>query len=136
MSTTSFSTILVLAQETARILPLDAVLAAEDSRFYSHHGIDGRGVLRATWANLRKRRVVQGGSTITQQTVKNIFLGPERTWWRKIREAVMSLMLDSRYSKQRILEVYLNEVYLGQRGPVAVCGVKAAARFSASAATA
>ncbi len=107
----------------------DAVLAAEDARFFSHHGFDLRGILRATWANLRTRKIVQGGSTITQQTVKNIFLGPERTWWRKAREGLMSVILDARYSKERILEVYLNEVYLGQRGPVAVCGVQAAARF-------
>jgi penicillin-binding protein 1B len=120
---------LPVALDTLPLHLTQAVLAAEDSRFFSHPGIDWRGVLRATWANLRSREIVQGGSTITQQTVKNIFLGHERTWWRKAREGLMSLMLDSRYSKRRILEVYLNEVYLGQRGPVAVCGVKAAARF-------
>jgi len=108
---------------------IDAVLAAEDSRFFSHHGVDPRGIMRAAWANLRSGRIVQGGSTITQQTVKNLFLGQERTWWRKSREALTSLMLDARYSKGRILEVYLNEVYLGQRGAVAICGAQAAARF-------
>ena len=124
-------------QEERRLLPLAeipapmvrAVLAAEDARFYSHGGVDPRGILRAAWANLRQRRVVQGGSTITQQTVKNLFLGQQRTWWRKIRETPMALILDARYSKDRILEVYLNEVYLGQRGAVAICGVGAAARF-------
>ena len=107
----------------------DAVLAAEDARFFEHSGIDPLAVLRASFANLRSGRIVQGGSTITQQTVKNLYLGQERTWWRKIREGLMSVILDLRFSKERILEVYLNEVYLGQRGSVAICGVKAAARF-------
>jgi penicillin-binding protein 1B len=106
-----------------------AVLSAEDSRFYGHHGLDLKGILRAAWANATHGRIVQGGSTITQQTVKNLYLGQQRTWWRKIREMGMSLILDARYDKDEILEVYLNEVYLGQRGPVAVCGVEAAARF-------
>jgi penicillin-binding protein 1B len=106
-----------------------AVLAAEDSRFFAHRGLDLRGIARAAAANVSQGRIVQGGSTITQQTVKNLFLGGERTWARKLREAVLSLMLDARYSKQRILEVYLNEVYLGQRGAVAICGLGAAARF-------
>jgi len=106
-----------------------AVLAAEDARFYTHPGLDVRGIARAAAANLRSGRIVQGGSTITQQTVKNLFLDQRRTWWRKIRETLMALVLDSRYSKPRILEVYLNEVYLGQRGAVAICGVEAAARF-------
>ncbi len=108
---------------------IDAVLAAEDARFYAHHGIDLRGMLRAAWVNVGEGRIVQGGSTITQQTVKNLFLEPSRTWWRKGREAVLAVLLDARYPKDRILEVYLNEVYLGQRGSVAICGVQAAARF-------
>jgi len=107
----------------------NAVLSAEDARFYDHHGLDVRGILRAALTNIRHLRIVQGGSTVTQQTVKNLFLGQERTWWRKAREGVMAVLLDARYAKDRILEVYLNEVYLGQRGPVAVCGVAAAARF-------
>ncbi len=106
-----------------------AVLAAEDARFFGHHGLDLRGLLRAAWVNVGEGRIVQGGSTITQQTVKNLFLDPSRTWWRKAREAVMATLLEARYSKKRILEVYLNEVYLGQSGPVAICGVDAAARF-------
>lgn len=124
-------------QEEREVVPLVeiprgmvlAVLAAEDSRFFSHHGVDPRAVARAALANLRHRRVVQGGSTITQQTVKNLYLGQERTWWRKIREVLMSSILDGLYTKERILEVYLNEVYLGQRGPVAICGIQAASRF-------
>ena len=105
-----------------------AVLAAEDSNFFAHDGLDLRGIVRAAWVNVREGGIVQGGSTITQQTVKNLFLGQERTWWRKGREAAMALILDARYPKHRILEVYLNEVYLGQRGPVAICGVEAASR--------
>ena len=124
-------------QEDRRPIRLDrvpkmfiaAVLAAEDARFYTHHGVDLRGMLRAAWVNLGERRIVQGGSTLTQQTVKNLFLDPSRTWWRKIREAVLAVLLDARYPKDRILEVYLNEVYLGQNGPVAICGVDAAARY-------
>ena len=123
-------------QEERQILPLkevpktfvQAVLAAEDARFFSHAGVDLLAIIRASLANVRSGRIVQGASTITQQTVKNLYLGQERTWWRKIREAVMSVMLDARYSKDRILEVYLNEVYLGQRGAVAICGVEAASR--------
>ncbi|HKQ62130.1 MAG TPA: PBP1A family penicillin-binding protein [Candidatus Polarisedimenticolaceae bacterium] len=108
---------------------VQAVLAAEDARFFEHAGVSLRSILRAAAANLQEGRVVQGGSTITQQTVKNLFLGQQRTWWRKIREAPMSLVLDARYSKERILEVYLNDAYLGQRGAVSICGVGAAARF-------
>jgi penicillin-binding protein 1B len=108
---------------------IHAVLAAEDARFYSHHGVDFRAVVRAAFTNLRSARIVQGGSTITQQTVKNLYLGQERTWWRKAREVVMAAILDWRYPKDRILEVYLNEVYMGQNGPVSVCGVRAGSRF-------
>lgn len=106
-----------------------AVLAAEDARFFEHRGVDVRAVFRAAWRNVRSGKIVQGGSTISQQTVKNLYLGHERTWWRKIRELPMALVLDLKYDKTRILEVYLNEVYLGQRGPVAVCGVQAASRL-------
>src|SRR5262245_32926372 len=123
-------------QEERQILPLGevpkefvhAVLAAEDARFFQHAGIDPLAVVRAALTNVRRGKIVQGASTITQQTVKNLYFGQERTWWRKIREGVMSVMLDFRYSKDRILEVYLNEVYLGQRGTVAICGVEAASR--------
>ncbi len=108
---------------------VQAVLAAEDVRFFDHHGVDPFAVFRAAAANLRRGRIVQGGSTITQQEAKNLFTGQERTWWRKLREAVTAFILDARYPKGRILEVYLNDVYLGQRGPVAVCGVQAGSRF-------
>jgi penicillin-binding protein 1B len=118
----------VRLEEVPRRL-VQAVLAAEDSRYYSHPGVDPLAILRAAFADVRSARIVQGGSTITQQTVKNLYLGQERTWWRKLREALLAVVLDARYSKDRILEVYLNEAYLGQRGPVAVCGVASAARF-------
>lgn len=108
---------------------IDAVLAAEDARYFRHHGLDLRGIARAGWTNVRRGGIVQGGSTITQQTVKNLFLDQSRTWWRKLREVPLALVLDARYSKQRVLEVYLNEVYLGQRGAVSICGIEAAARF-------
>ena len=131
------ATIYGARQEERRVVTLDevppvfiqAVLSAEDGRYFSHHGFDLRGILRAAFRNARAGRIVQGGSTITQQTVKNLYLGQQRTWWRKLREVAMALILDARYTKERILEVYLNEVYLGQRGPVAICGVQAAARF-------
>ena len=124
-------------QEERMIVPLDdvpktlinAILAAEDARFYRHAGIDPLAVIRAAFSNVKSGRIVQGGSTITQQTVKNLYFGQERTWWRKVREALMSVILDARYPKNRILEVYLNEMYLGQRGSVAICGVQAAARY-------
>ena len=107
---------------------LNAVLAAEDHRFFEHGGLDLRGMLRAAWTNVRAGRVMQGGSTITQQLIKNRLLNPRRTYVRKLREAWLAMLLEWRYSKQQILESYLNEVYLGQRGGLAVRGVGAAAR--------
>jgi penicillin-binding protein 1B len=105
-----------------------AVLAAEDHRFFEHGALDVRGLARAGWANLRAGRVTQGGSTVTQQLVKNRLLTPRRTLTRKVREAWLAGLVEWRYSKAQILEAYLNEVYLGQRGPLAVRGVGAAAR--------
>ena len=105
-----------------------AVLAVEDQRFERHHGIDWRRVAGAFWANLRARGIRQGGSTLTQQLVKNFFLTPERTLGRKAQEAVMALLVESRYDKEAILEAYLNEIYLGQRGPTSIHGVGEAAR--------
>jgi penicillin-binding protein 1B len=107
---------------------LNAVLAAEDHRFFEHRGLDLRGMLRAAWTNVRAGRVMQGGSTITQQLIKNRLLNARRTYVRKLREAWLAMLLEWRYSKQQILESYLNEVYLGQRGGLAVRGVGAAAR--------
>jgi len=107
---------------------IDAVLAAEDRRFFQHPGIDVLAVLRASVANVRSAEVVQGGSTITQQLARTLFLDTERTWGRKLRETAIALVLEWRYPKGRILESYLNSVYLGHDGDVAVHGVGAAAR--------
>jgi penicillin-binding protein 1B len=119
---------LVRVEELPRHL-IAAVLAVEDQRFEKHHGIDWRRVLGAFWANLRSGSIRQGGSTLTQQLVKNFFLTPERTFRRKAQEAVMALLVEARYSKREILETYLNEIYLGQRGATSVHGVGEAARF-------
>ncbi len=105
-----------------------AILATEDERFYEHGGLDPRGMLRALWTNVRRGRVVEGGSTITQQLVKSRLLTPERTYSRKLNEALLSTALEWRYSKDQILEAYLNEIYLGQSGGSAVRGIGAAAR--------
>src|SRR6266540_224431 len=107
---------------------VNAVLAAEDHRFFEHGALDVRSVARAAWSNLRGGRGVQGGSTITQQLVKNRLLTRQRTILRKLQEAWLAVLVESRYSKPRILEAYLNEIYLGQRGPLAIRGVGAAAR--------
>jgi penicillin-binding protein 1B len=94
----------------------------EDRRFDEHHGVDSRGIMRAVWANLRAGRVVQGGSTLTQQLVKNYFLSDEQSFGRKATEAVMALRLEAHFSKEEIIVAYLNEVYLGQDGSRAIHG--------------
>ena len=91
---------------------VDAVLAVEDRRFYSHYGVDLIGTARALLANIRAGRVVQGGSTLTQQLAKNLFLTPERTIERKIQEVLLAFWLESQFSKDEILELYLNRVFL------------------------
>ncbi len=106
-----------------------AVLAAEDSRFWRHRGIDPRAVLRALLADLRGGGPLQGGSTITQQLVKNRLVGSRRTLGRKVREALLAAWIETRMSKEEILAAYLNEVYLGQDGPVSIVGLPAASRF-------
>ncbi len=90
-----------------------AFLAAEDSQFFEHEGLDLPGILRAAWANLKERRVVQGGSTITQQVAKSLLLSPERSFRRKIREAVLAIRIEQNLSKPEILYLYLNQIYLG-----------------------
>jgi len=102
---------------------VDAVLAVEDQRFFDHRGVDAFRILGALVANLRSGRVIQGGSTLTQQLVKNFFLTPERSLGRKVQEAWMSLIVEARYEKEAILEAYLNEIYLGNRGSIQVHGV-------------
>ncbi len=107
---------------------LDAVFVVEDRRFREHHGIDLRRLAGALIANLRAGGVREGGSTITQQLVKNVFLSHERTLARKLREAWLALRVERAHSKDEILAAYLDTIYLGQRGPVSVVGVEAAAR--------
>lgn len=106
---------------------IETVLAVEDRRFYSHVGIDPVAVGRAVWRNLTKGGVVQGGSTITQQLAKNLFYSPQRTFVRKVKEALAAIVLESKYAKREILESYLNEIYLGQAGFVSIYGVGEAA---------
>ena len=113
-------------------LPADlihAVVAIEDRRFYQHHGVDFHAIARAEWSNLHGNKFMQGGSTISQQLVKNFYLTPEKSYRRKLTEAAMSVILETRLSKQKILELYLNEIYLGQDGPTSIHGVGEASRF-------
>ena len=108
---------------------IHAVLAAEDSRFFKHWGVDPRGILRAMVTNLRHGRIRQGGSTITQQLAKNYFLTPDRNLKRKLQEALLAIIMELKYPKEVILEIYLNEIYLGQKGSVAINGIGEAANF-------
>ena len=105
-------------------LPMAAV-AVEDRRFYSHFGIDLLGIARAAWVNLRAGRLVEGGSTITQQVAKNLFLTSARTTKRKVQELMLTLWLENHFTKQEILEIWLNRIYLGS----GAWGVDAAARL-------
>ncbi len=111
------------------VLLTQALMAVEDRQFYEHFGISPRSLLRATVANVRAGGVVQGGSTLTQQLVKNFYLSNERTLWRKFNEASMALLLEAHYSKDEILEAYLNEVYIGQDGARAIHGLGLASYF-------
>lgn len=106
-----------------------AVLAVEDNRFYQHHGIDIKGILRAIYINLRHSSIRQGGSTLTQQLAKNYFLTPDRTLSRKLKELLMALVIEVMYEKDEILEIYLNEIYLGKKGSVSIHGVGEASYF-------
>ena len=102
----------------------NAFVAVEDNRFYDHMGVDPRGIARAIYANLRGRTVTEGGSTITQQLAKNAYLTQDRTLKRKIQEVFLALQLERQYTKQEILELYLNQIYFGQ----GAYGVQAAAQ--------
>ena len=102
----------------------DAVVATEDARFYSHHGVDPTGIARAIYQNFRRGRIVEGGSTITQQLAKVLFLTPDKSLERKLKEAVLALLIERRYPKDRILELYLNQIYFGH----GAFGVEAAAQ--------
>ncbi len=122
--------------EERRPVPIDAVpeeliwavLAAEDETFFRHTGLSLSGIARAAWVNIEGGGVSQGGSTLTQQLVKNLYLTSERTLSRKAREAVLALLIEARYSKRQILQAYFNEIYLGVSNNVSLVGVGAASR--------
>jgi len=107
---------------------VEAVIAAEDDSFFEHSGVSVTGIIRALWIDLRGGAIRQGGSTLTQQLVKNIYLSHQRTLSRKGQELILALMLESRYSKRQILEAYFNEIYLGSSGGVSLMGMGAASR--------
>ena len=108
---------------------IDGLIATEDRGFYEHYGVSLKAIVRALWVNVKAGGIVQGGSTLTQQLVKNFFLTPQRSLWRKFNEALMAIILEFRFEKNDILEGYLNEVYLGQNGASAVHGFGLASEF-------
>ncbi|OGQ23211.1 MAG: hypothetical protein A3I05_07800 [Deltaproteobacteria bacterium RIFCSPLOWO2_02_FULL_44_10] len=108
---------------------LEAIILIEDERFFKHHGIDPVGIARALVANIKAVGIVQGGSTLTQQLIKNFFLHPRKSFLRKINEQLMALELERHHSKSEILQAYINEIYLGQRGASSVSGVAEAAKY-------
>ncbi|MFT6249935.1 MAG: penicillin-binding protein 1B [Cognaticolwellia sp.] len=119
----------LVALEHIPTLLLDTLLLVEDRNFYHHQGISPLGILRALYHNIIAGRTVQGGSTLTQQLVKNMFLTRERTLVRKVKEALMALIIEVRYSKDQLLEAYINEVYLGQHYANGIYGFGLAAKF-------
>ncbi|CAN0254446.1 unnamed protein product, partial [Chrysoparadoxa australica] len=120
--------ILVKLGEVPPMLPAGLIMV-EDRNFMDHFGVSPKAILRAAVANLRAGGVVQGGSTITQQLVKNFYLTNQQTLVRKAKEAMMAILLDAHYDKEAILEAYLNEVYLGQEGGRAIHGFGLASYF-------
>ncbi|RZO85977.1 MAG: penicillin-binding protein 1B [Oceanococcus sp.] len=120
--------VLVNLAEVPALLP-HGLIQTEDQRFYKHFGLDPRAILRAAVVNIRAGRVVQGGSTLTQQLVKNFFLHNQRNFSRKFSEAILSVLLEVHYEKDAILEAYLNEVYLGQDGQRAIHGFGLGSEF-------
>lgn len=110
-------------------LLLQTLISVEDHRFYDHYGIDWRSISRALWQNYQAGEIVQGGSTLTQQLVKNFYLNTSKTLWRKFTEALMALLVEWHFRKSEILEAYLNEIYLGQQGPRAVHGFAMGSHF-------
>lgn len=120
--------ILVQLEDVPQLLT-QALIAVEDRGFYEHHGLAPLAIARALWANLRAGQTVQGGSTLTQQLVKNFYLSNERTLVRKVNEAAMALLLELHYEKSEILEAYLNEVYLGQDGRRSINGFGLGSHF-------
>lgn len=120
--------VLVKLEEVPALLP-KALVAVEDRDFYEHHGVAPRAIARAMLANLKAGATVQGGSTMTQQLVKNFFLSNKRSLWRKGNEAMMALLLELHYDKDEILQAYLNEIYLGQEKSRAIHGFGLASHF-------
>jgi penicillin-binding protein 1B len=108
---------------------VDAIMAAEDHRFYEHHGVDPVRIIKAAIVDLTSHTIRQGGSTLTQQLMKNFFLSSERSYRRKIKEAVMAYIAESKYSKEEILENYINDIYLGRRGQEGIYGVWEASEY-------
>ncbi len=108
---------------------LDCLLVSEDESFFEHHGVDFLGIMRAVWVNLKRGRYAQGGSTITQQLVRNLFLTRKRTLKRKADEAFMAILLELTRTKEQILELYINECYFGQAGSVSISGLRQGARY-------
>ena len=120
---------LLLNQEQIPESLIDVLLAVEDKHFFEHYGVSPKAILRALWANLKAGKAVQGGSTLTQQLAKNLFLTPEKSLLRKINEAFMSLSLEIRFSKQTIITAYINEVFLLQQNRVAIHGFERASQM-------
>ncbi len=119
----------LVALKDAPELLVTGLQAVEDRQFKHHHGVALRGIARAFWANIRAGKAVQGGSTLTQQLVKNYFLSSERTLIRKVNEAIMAVLLERHYGKAQILEAYINEIFLGQQGKHAIHGFGRASEF-------
>jgi penicillin-binding protein 1B len=120
--------IVVAPQDVPPLLPT-ALMVIEDRKFETHHGIDPEGILRAAWVNVRARSIEQGGSTLTQQLVRSYFLDDRQTLWRKIKEALMAVILDARFEKPDLMNAYINEIYLGQDGQRAIHGFGLASQF-------
>jgi len=124
-------------REQRRLISIDqvpdhvkkAILAAEDAEFYEHHGLDFSAIFRALYKDVSQKGIRQGGSTITQQLAKNYFLTPERTISRKLKEMLLAVVMETKYEKNEILEIYLNEIYFGQNGSVAINGLGEASYF-------
>ncbi|WP_308873934.1 transglycosylase domain-containing protein [Thiothrix subterranea] len=120
--------VLVRQQDVPPLL-ISGLVAVEDKKFYEHQGVNPMAIGRALVANVKAGHTVQGGSTLTQQLVKNFYLTNERSWHRKLKEATMAFLLEMRYTKQDIMEAYLNEIHLGQDGDRAIHGFGLAAQF-------
>ncbi|EWH11244.1 penicillin-binding protein 1B [Catenovulum agarivorans DS-2] len=120
---------ILVSLENVPDIVIQTLLLVEDRSFYEHHGVSPLAILRALWVNIQAGRTVQGGSTLTQQLVKNMFLTNERSLVRKLKEAYLALLLDARYDKHEILQAYINEVYVGQNHQRAVHGLGLASQF-------